>query len=126
LGEQIDAGSLLRDLHYKSDSSTRKELEKEQGSADEVTIRDTSDSLLNLPNAGFTQLGHDALPVVAMVARSSRERGNRFLLTSIRRQPKVAMQEGNGSSLGKGSYTIPYRRALQVFLFSRCCVDKRH
>jgi hypothetical protein len=27
LGGQIDAGSLLRDLYYKSDSSTRKELE---------------------------------------------------------------------------------------------------
>jgi hypothetical protein len=44
LGGQIEAGSLLRDLYYKSDSSA-----KERGSADEMTIRDTSDSLLNLP-----------------------------------------------------------------------------
>ena len=42
LGRQIDAGSLLQDLYYKSDSSTREELEKERGSADEVTIRGTS------------------------------------------------------------------------------------
>jgi hypothetical protein len=48
MGGQIDAGSLLQDLYYKSDSSTRKELEKERGSADEITIRGTSDSLLNL------------------------------------------------------------------------------
>jgi hypothetical protein len=39
LGGQIDAGSLPREPYHKSDSSTRKELEKERGSADEVTIR---------------------------------------------------------------------------------------
>ena len=36
-------------IYHKSDSSTREELEKERGSADEVTIRGTSDTLLNLP-----------------------------------------------------------------------------
>jgi energy-converting hydrogenase A subunit M len=43
------ADSLLQALYYKSDSSTCEELEKELESADEVTIRRTSDSLLNLP-----------------------------------------------------------------------------
>jgi hypothetical protein len=50
---------LLRDLYHKSDSPTRKELEKERGSADEVTIRDTSDSLLNLRNGCWCWVARD-------------------------------------------------------------------
>ena len=52
----------------------RKELEKEQGSADKVTIRGTSDSLLNLPAAacdGLTPMKPPAAPEADFVVHAS-------------------------------------------------------
>jgi hypothetical protein len=64
------ADSLLQALYYKSDSSTCEELEKELESADKITIRRTSDSLLNLPNEFGSVSEYSELPNISSILYS--------------------------------------------------------